>query len=139
MTTALADSAAALKLPAGTPIADLVKAQLGRDYPPGALGWVDGLTWTGPVRVPVSQVDRTAGDWSAADDKRKVAVFARRISAGWKKPVVAIRRPGNRLLYLVDGHTRAAASEQAGVPVAAWVGTAKTAHGDWEVAHRKQL
>jgi ParB-like chromosome segregation protein Spo0J len=89
--------------------------------------------------VPVNQLDRNAGDWSAARDKRKVAAFAKRIAAGWAKPCVAIRRPGTRLLYLVDGHTRAAACAQIGQPLTAWVGTADSAHGAWESAHRKQF
>jgi ParB-like nuclease domain len=133
------DATPALKASAGAPIADRVKAQLERDYPPGALSWVDSLSWQGPVNVPLTQIDRNAGDWSAADDKRKVAAFAKRIGAGWKKPVVAIRRPGQRLLYLVDGHSRAAACMQIGQPVTAWVGTSKTATGAWQSTHRKQL
>src|ERR1017187_7608942 len=132
MSAVLADSSAALKTSPGTSIADRVKAQLQRDSPPGALSWVDDLAWSGPARVPLGQIDKAAGDWSAADDKRKVNSFARRISAGWKKPVVAIRRPGTRLLYLVDGHTRATACAQIGQPVTAWIGTAKTPHGPWE-------
>jgi hypothetical protein len=120
-------------------IADRVKAQLKRDYPPGALSWVDGMPWTNPVRVPVSQLDRNAGDWSAARDKRKVAAFAKRIAAGWAKPCVAIRRPGTRLLYLVDGHCRAAACAQIGQPLTAYVGTAKTATGAWVDMHSHQL
>src|ERR1017187_7803375 len=102
MSAVLADSSAALKTSPGTSIADRVKAQLQRDYPPGALSWVDDLAWSGPTRVPLGQIDKAAGDWSGADDKPKVNSFARRISAGWKKPVVAIRRPGTRLLYLVE-------------------------------------
>jgi 2'-5' RNA ligase len=125
--------------PAGQSVADRVKAQLQRDYPPGALGWVDDLTWTGPARVPVDQIDRSTGDWSAGNDKRKVALFARRIAAGWAKPVVLVRTPGRRLLYAVDGHTRILGSDQAGQPVTAWIGTAKTDHGSWESTHRKQL
>lgn len=125
--------------PSGTSVADRVKAQLQRDYPPGALGWVDGLTWSGPVRVPLDQIDRNAGDWSAARGKRKVALFARRIAAGWRKPVVLVKTPGRRLTYAVDGHTRISACAQIGQPVTAWVGTAKTEHGDWERTHHKQL
>jgi len=125
--------------PPGQSVADRVKAQLQGDYPAGALSWVDGISWAGPVRVPLGQVDRTAGDWSAADDKRKVAAFAKRIGAGWAKPVVAIRRPGQRLLYLVDGHTRAVACAQAGQPLTAYVGSAPAAHGGWEATHARQL
>lgn len=120
-------------------VADRVKAQLARDYPAGALSWVDGLSWRGPIRVPLAQIDQSAGDWSASADKRKVASFAKRIAAGWRKPVVLIRTPGKRLLYATDGHTRISASDTLGQPVTAWIGTAKTDHGGWESTHRKQL
>lgn len=133
------DTMPGTKRPAAQSIADRVVEQLQRDYPPGALSWVADLTWVGPSQVPLTQVDRSAGDWSAAEDKRKVSLFARRISAGWRKPVIAIRRPGTRLLYLVDGHSRATACAQIGQPVTAYIGTAKTAHGPWESTHRKQL
>lgn len=126
--------------PSGTSVAGRVKAQLQRDYPPGALSWVDSLVWSpSPVRVPLDQIDWNAGDWSAADDKRKVNSFAVRIQAGWRKPLVAVKRPGSRLVYLVDGHSRASACKLLGQPVTAWVGTATTDHGLWEQTHHKQL
>lgn len=138
-TTAAPSDVITAPAPSGTSVADRVKAQLQRDYPPGALSWVDDLVWSGPVRVPVDQIDRISGDWSAGDDKRKVALFARRIAAGWAKPVVLVRTPGRRLLYAVDGHTRILGSDQAGQPVTAWIGTAKTATGPWTTTHHKQL
>jgi 2'-5' RNA ligase len=142
MSTALADSAAALKLPAGTPIADLVKAQLQRDYPPGALGWLTLLAWSGPVRVPLTQIDRTAGksEWdAAAADKAKQQLFRKKIASGFRKPVVLVRPAGGGRLFAVDGHSRICASDSLGLPVSAYIGTAKTAHGPWEVAHSRQL
>lgn len=120
-------------------VADRVKAQLARDYPPGALSWVDGLSWRGPIRVPLAQIDRSAGDWSASADKRKVATFAKRIAAGWRKPVCLIRAKGAQGLFAADGHTRILASAAIGQPVTAWIGTAKTEHGEWEHTHSKQL
>lgn len=119
-----------------------VKLQLARDYPPGALSWVDDLTWApAPVLVPLRQVDRTAGDpnWALAKrDKAKIAAFMSRIRSGVRKPVVAVRRPGSGLLRLVDGHTRALACIALGQPVTAWVGTARTATGPWDDVHARQ-
>jgi 2'-5' RNA ligase len=123
----------------GTSVADRVKAQLQRDYPPGALSWVDDLEWSGPKLVPVNQIDRNSGDWSASADKRKVAAFARRIAAGWRKPAVLVKTPGRRLTYAVDGHTRVTACAQIGQPVTAWIGVAKTDRGPWQSTHHKQL
>src|ERR1700733_14948287 len=124
-------------------IAQEVKLQLARDYPPGALGWVDQLSWSGPTRVPLDQIDRSPGgsdtNWADAEkDKRKIAEFATRLRAGVKKPIVVVRTPGTRLLRAVDGHTRVLASMAIGQPVTAWVGTASTAHGDWENTHSRQ-
>ena len=142
MTAVLADSSAALKTSPGTSIADRVKAQLQRDYPPGALSWVDDLAWSGPTRVPLTQIDKTSGDteWSAAAaDKLKLQRFQKRIAAGWRKPVVLVRSPGSPRMFAVDGHTRILSCEALGQPVTAWVGTAKTATGPWRKVHSRQL
>src|ERR1035438_9567247 len=142
MTAVLADSSAALKTSPATSIADRVKAQLQRDYPPGALSWVDDLAWSGPTRVPLAQIDKTSGDteWSAAAaDKLKLQRFQKRIAAGWRKPVVLVRSPGSPRMFAVDGHTRILSCEALGQPVTAWVGTAKTATGPWLKVHSRQL
>jgi hypothetical protein len=142
MSAVLADSSAALKTSPGTSIADRVKAQLQRDYPPGALSWVDDLAWSGPTRVPLGQIDKASGDteWSAAAaDKLKLQRFQKRIAAGWRKPVVLVRSPGSSRMFAVDGHTRILSCEALGQPVTAWVGTAKTATGPWRKVHSRQL
>jgi hypothetical protein len=123
-------------------VAQEVKLQLARDYPPGSLSWVDDLAWQPqPVMVPARQLDRSADDpnWAlAAKDRLKVASFMSRIRSGVRKPVVAVRRPGTPLLRLIDGHTRALACIALGQPVTAWVGTAKTATGPWDDVHRRE-
>lgn len=137
-----ADTMPGTKRPAAQSIADRVVEQLKRDYPPGGLKWVTGLTWSGPTQVPLAQIDRTRGDtdWNAAaSDKAKLQVFRKRIAAGWRKPVVLIRTPGSRMLFAMDGHTRILASTALNVPVAAYIGTAATAHGPWEAFHSRQL
>jgi hypothetical protein len=138
----VADPSAALKMPAPQSIADKVKAQLAGDYPPGALDWCSDLAWQGPVRVPLAQVDRTAGkaDWdAAAADKAKIQGMAKRIRAGWAKPVVLVRAKGAARLFAVDGHSRLLACGSIGQPVTAWIGTAQTATGGWQSAHARQL
>lgn len=136
------DPHAALKAGQRLTTAHEVKLQLARDYPAGALGWVDDLQWAkSPVRVPLAQIDRSTGDTNWADaekDKRKIAAFAVRIRAGVRKPAVAVRTPGTRLLRLIDGHTRALACAALGQPLTVWVGTAKTAHGPWEDTHARK-
>jgi hypothetical protein len=142
VTALLADPSATLKTPAKDDIAARVTAQLQRDYPPGALSWISGLSWTGPVQVPVTQIDRTHGDtdWqAAAADKAKLQVMRKRIGAGWKKPVILVRAKGAARLFAVDGHSRVLSCEALGLPVTAYIGTASAAHGGWEVAHDRQL
>ena len=137
----VSDAHAPLATPQKLTTAQEVKLQLARDYPPGSLGWVDDLAWSkSPVQVPTAMLDR-AGDpnWAlAAKDKPKVASMVSALRGGARKPVVAVRRPGTRLLRLVDGHSRALASIALGRPVTAWVGTAKTATGDWDGVHSRQ-
>lgn len=138
----VSDAHAPLAVPRKLTTAQEVKLQLARDYPPGALSWVDDIVWQpSPVLVPLRQVDQTAGDanWALARrDKAKIAAFMSRIRSGVRKPVVAVRRPGSGLLRLVDGHTRALACIALGQPVTAWVGTARTATGPWDDVHARQ-
>jgi predicted ABC-type ATPase len=136
----VSDPHAPLATPRKLTTAEEVKLQLARDYPPGALAWVDDLAWTkGPVQVPTRQLDRSDPNWKlAAADKRKIASMVSSLRSGARKPVVAVRRPGTNLLRLVDGHSRSLASIALGRPVTAWVGTAKTASGPWDAVHKRQ-
>jgi hypothetical protein len=132
----------AIPAPAGQSIADKVLAQLGGDYPKSALKWVSGLQWSGPSQVPLTQIDWSTGkpDWdAAAADTTKIAQMKAKLRTGWAKPVVLIRTPGSRLLYVLDGHGRSTASKALGRPVMAWIGTAKTATGPWQSMHSQQL
>lgn len=127
---------------AGATVADRVRAQLGGDYPAKALAWIGTLTWTGPVQVPLTQIDWAAGpaDWqAAAADKAKIKAFRARIRGGWRKPVILVRRPGSRLLLVVDGHGRCTASKGLNTPVTAYVGTATTPAGPWDDVHSRQF
>lgn len=138
----VSDAHAPLATPQKLTVAQEVKIQLARDYPPGSLRWVDDLAWQPqPVMVPARQLDRSDDDpnWAcAAKDKLKVAAFIARLRSGVRKPVVAVRRPGTPLLRLVDGHTRALACIALGQPVTAWVGTAKTTTGPWDDVHARR-
>ena len=138
----VSDAHAPLATPQKLTTAQEVKLQLARDYPPGALGWVDDIQWgKAPQLVPLRQIDMTDGDtnWALArKDKLKIAAFVARIRAGTRKPIVLIRHPGSKLLLAVDGHTRCLASAALGQPVTAWVGTAKTATGPWASVHSRK-
>lgn len=138
----VADPEAALATPGKLTTAQEVKLQLSRDYPAGALSWVDDLTWAAkPAMVPIRRIDMASGntDWSnARADKSKIAAFIARIRSGIRKPIILVRHPGSPLLFAADGHTRVLANQALGQPVAAWIGTSKTADGPWRTMHEKQ-
>jgi hypothetical protein len=138
----VSDAHAPLATPQKLTTAQEVKLQLARDYPPGALSWVDGIQWAAqPQMVPLRQVDMTDGDtdWQAAKaDRAKIAEFMSRIRSGTRKPVVLIRHPGSAKLFACDGHTRILASAALGMPVTAWVGTSNADDGGWRTVHARK-
>lgn len=138
-----ADTMPGTRTPAVPVMADRVRAQLSGDYPPSALSWVSSVSWDGPVQVPATQIDFASGqaDWdAAAAAKAKLQVFRKRLQArGWWKPAVVLRLPGSPRLLVVDGHTRITAAKALGIPVLAYVGTARTATGPWSGLHSQQL
>jgi SPP1 gp7 family putative phage head morphogenesis protein len=109
---------------------DKVYRQLLADYPPAAIAWVREAEWTGPVRVPFSQVNYTPEKWQARHEQGKVTRFRdkirRQLAAGkMTRPVVMIDRPDTGRgthLVVIDGHHRTIAFHQLGEPVVAWVG-----------------
>jgi len=137
----VSDAHAPLATPQKLTTAQEVKLQLARDYPPGSLGWIDEVQWRPqPVMVPTRQINRDGDpNWAlAAKDKAKVAAFIARIRSGINKPVVLVKTPGSKLMRAVDGHTRILSCIALGQPVAAWVGTAKTDTGDWDLVHQRK-
>ena len=138
----VSDAHAPLATPQKLTVAQEVKLQLARDYPAGALAWVDDIQWaSAPQMVPLRQIDMSDADtnWAAAKkDKAKVAAFVAKIRSGVRKPIVLIRTPGPGKLHAIDGHTRCLACAALGQPVTAWVGTAKTPTGDWSALHSRK-
>ena len=119
---------------------DAAKAyqQEAADYPADAIAWMHHATWTGPVKVPESQIDP---DMSALDpaDPGHVNEFVKLLHKGRKlKPVILVKRPGSPLLLLVDGHHRYLAAISEGKKVRAFIGTVTKNHGDWETMHEQQ-
>lgn len=117
-----------------------VQNQLIADYPRSALTWLDQADWSEPRAVDTDDVDFQDSIFQRvmSKDGTKVSRFAKRISAGWKKPVVLIKRPNGKL-KAIDGHTRLAAYRQLGKPAMAWVGTVRSQSGPWDNFHQLQL
>ena len=120
--------------------AQAVYEQLSENFPPEAIDWVKGLHWTGPVSVPLENIDFSNQDtWAATSEPGRVDKTVRKIRAGKPvKPAVLIERPGHDTLMVADGHHRAEAAQRAGVPLRAYVAHPKAALGPWDEMHSSQ-
>jgi hypothetical protein len=120
-----------------------ITKQLRVDYPDRALDWLAELEWTKPEEVPLDKIDYGDSIFERVrtTEAKKVALFKKRIAAGWRKPVILVKRPGMPLLKAIDGHTRLTAYRLLDdkPPATAWVGIAKTKKGPWDSFHKQQL
>lgn len=109
------------------------------DYPASALGWIPTVSWSGPLEIPVDEIDfSNANKWQAShEDIGPYAEKIRKAGGNWK-PVVLVKRPGNDKFMIVDGHHRVLGYKKLGWPVRAYVATVPTVHGDWEELHSMQ-
>ncbi len=120
-------------------VAESVYNLLLEDYPSTALAWVRGAQWEGPIEVPLEEVDYSNQDqWAATDDPERVQMFADRIAAGDRKPVVLVNEPNNEKLIIIDGHHRALAYLKLGQPIYGYVATVSTVNGQWDEMHDSQ-
>jgi HK97 family phage portal protein len=119
--------------------ANRVHAQLAADFPPGSIAWVkDGVTWSGPKRVPLDQVDTSnRSDWNASSAPGKVAKLRKRLrkklAAGEQpKPVVLVRTEDGGKWKIADGHHRFLAAEAEGMDsIFAFTGRVDGKSGAW--------
>ncbi len=127
--------------PAADDAVGQICAQLSRDYPPDAYQWVRATQWSGPVDVPLSEVDFTRSDsWRAANEPDRVEKFAAKLRKGKPiRPVLLVRTPHSTKLVVVDGHHRSLAYSQLGLPINAWVGRVGADTGPWDEMHAKQI
>ena len=120
-------------------IAKAVIEQLSDDFPPGALGWVSTIPWTGPQRIDLKLVDWSAlKSWAAYNEMDRVEDFATKIKNGWDKPIVTVRVPDDERVRIVDGHHRALAYATLKKPIMAYVGEVPKAKGPWDETHSSQ-
>jgi 8-oxo-dGTP pyrophosphatase MutT (NUDIX family) len=115
--------------------------QLLRNYPPKAIGWVNGARWIGPVEVPLDRIDRDDVDsWAASHQPERVKHFAKLLRKG--KPVsagVSVQEPGESKIKVVDGHHRYLASVKAGKPFLTYIGFVDSDGGPWDQTHVYQF
>ena len=114
-----------------------VYAQLAKDFPAAAIGWVKAdAEWSGVRQVKLSQIDTSDRDkWDATRDPAKVDKLRRKIRVkGKPKPLVLIRWPGAARWVIADGHHRFLAAEAEDLDaVPAFTGRVSREHGPWEV------
>lgn len=113
-----------------------VRRLLTPDYPAGTdFGWLQQLTWKGPQRVSVRQVNHHTGvtDWSLAyRDAAKLRQETLLVRRGDTSPVLLVKTPGSPKYFALNGHSRMIVSERLGRPVSAIIGYASSNHGPWE-------
>jgi SPP1 gp7 family putative phage head morphogenesis protein len=121
------------------PIARAVYEQLLSDYPAQDVTWVLGVHWTGPQFVPLDEVDWSNQEsWTAAQEPKKVAKYARKIQKGKVKPGILIARPGKPTVMIADGHHHALAEKGLHRPVYGYIAHPATAAGPWDELHSYQ-
>lgn len=114
-------------------VAAQVDAQLRCDYPAPARQWVKGVSWTGPERVSLDQIDFSGAPWKTDH----VDHFVTKIDKGWEKPIILMRRPDGKL-DVVDGHNRAMAYRKMGMQPLAYVADSDQPTGPWSTMHDGQ-
>lgn len=113
--------------------------QLLENYPPKAIEWVRGTTWTGPTKIPQDRIDDDSiKSWAASHQLDRVQHFVDEIKAGRPiKPVIAVKMPNDDRVKIVDGHHRTLAFRELDMPVVAYLGL--TDSKAWEETHSSQF
>jgi phage-related protein (TIGR01555 family) len=120
-------------------IALAVHHQMSEDYPEDLLGWVESAQWKGPIRIPLAKIDFTDSEkWSASHDPVHVGVMKTRIEQGLEKPLILVREPGSKLLFIVDGHHRALAYRELDKNARGYIARVPTDKGPWSALHSQQ-
>jgi hypothetical protein len=120
-------------------IADAVYQQLAEDFPRRWIEWVRSAKWEGPIDVPLESIDFVhRKTWTAKPDDKKVKRFKGDIKSDAVKPAVLVNEPDNNKMIIADGHHRALAAQELGVPVKAYVASVSLVRGDWDLMHSHQ-
>ena len=92
------------------------------------------MKWIGPVEIPQDRIDYSDEDsWAATRDKKRVKHFAQRLEAGDEvAPAVAVQKPGDAKVTVVDGRHRALAERKLKRPLRCYVGFPDKDHGPWD-------
>lgn len=114
--------------------------QLAEDFPKRWIEWVRSAKVEGPLEVPLDSIDFVhRKTWSAEADPKKVKRFKKDIENGVVKPAVLVNEPNEQKMVIADGHHRALAAQELGVPVKAFVAHVNAVRGPWDEMHSNQF
>jgi hypothetical protein len=124
-----------------------IRKQLSKDYPEESMNWIGDLEWSGPMEVPLKEIDvSNRKTWNAYHEPERVRHFEGEIrkhkaKGGHEKPVILVDTPdtpSQTHLIVIDGHHRTLGYMKAGEPVWAYVGKASKVKGPWLHFHNMQ-
>ena len=95
------------------------------NFPPKSIAWVNRARWVGPVEIPWERIDIDGiKTWAASHQPEKVKEFEEQIKAhkGDVKPSILIQDDDSTKAITVDGHHRALARHNLGMPILAYLG-----------------
>lgn len=121
--------------------AEHVINQLRRNYPDKALGWMRGIRWIGPVKVPTDRFDTDdEASWAASHEGSRVDHFADEMKKGLHlHPIVAVQEPGEPDLKIIDGHHRYLGYRKRGKKALCYIGFVNSNGGPWDETHVYQV
>lgn len=124
-----------------SPVQDKVYQQLLDNYPPKAIAWVKDAEWAGPMNVPFSRIDDDAvKTWAASSQPARVKHFKDKIEAGdHVNPAASVQEPDEDNVKVIDGHHRALAYKELGLPVKTYLGKVSSNGGPWDETHSSQF
>lgn len=105
--------------------AHIIYLQMASNFPPDAIEWVKRAKWQGPMDIPWEQVDiDDIKNWAASKQPERVKEFEQQIKAhgGDVKPSILIQDDDSPKSIVIDGHHRALARHNLGMPVLSYIG-----------------
>ena len=105
--------------------AEHVYLTMSKNFPPDAIDWVKRARWVGPVNIPWNRIDSDdAENWAASHQPEHVKNFERQIKAhdGHVAPSITIQDNDSPKAIIIDGHHRALARKNLGMPVLSYLG-----------------
>lgn len=110
------------KAPASKSINRKVYTQLLADFPAIALQWILRNEIVGPMEVPLNEIDWSdRANWVASSEPKKVQLHIKLIKQGVSKPILLVKIPNKKLLFISEGHHRALGYEALNKPINAYI------------------